>query len=450
MNDKIWQPWQALPASVLVRRLGLLFILVTVLLMLIIPVAFANGSGGLDPTFGGDGVVTTSITTGPDAGFAVAVQSDEKIVVAGTGVALLTPQVALVRYNTDGSPDTTFDGDGVVTTSVETGVPAAASGVAVQGDGKIVAAGASGNFFASQIAVLRYNSDGQLDSTFGLSGVVTTTVNTVSGALDVALQPDGKVVAVGLSGPALGATNVTLARYGITGTLDGGFGAGGVVTTTVGGSSRADGVALQNDGKIVIAGRSDGVMLVARYTISGSLDNSFGTGGFTTTAVGPDSFAFDVAVQPDGKIVTIGQGGDVATYTFALVRYNSNGTLDSTFGNSGVVTTPIGSNSIGSEVLIQPDGKILAIGSSGTFTQAFALARYNSDGALDTTFGSSGTLTTTVGSLISPLPLAPQGPAGALAGSKIVVAGSTGQDFITARYVTTGGSNVYLPVVMKN
>ena len=234
-------------------------------------VAVTAAPGDLDTTFDGDGKVTTNFTAGDDVARGVAIQSDGKIVTAGS--AGNTPDFALARYNTDGSLDITFDGDGKVTTDIFFGD--SAHGVAIQSDGKIVAVGDSVDF-----ALARYNADGSLDTTFDGDGKVTTSFTAGEArARGVAIQADGKIVAVGEVGvnPNL---DFALARYNADGSLDTTFGVNGLVTTEFNGTDRARGVAIQSDGKIVAVGQ-DGTsdFALARYNANTPSSSSGGGGG---------------------------------------------------------------------------------------------------------------------------------------------------------------------------
>ncbi|RNL73939.1 hypothetical protein EBF04_29975 [Streptomyces sp. I6] len=205
------------------------------------------------------------------------------------------------------------------------------------------------------------------------------------------LQADGKIVAAGFS-TAGGTSDFALARYDTNGTLDAAFGTGGLVTTDFGPGSfdQASGVAVQADGKIVAAGLSDtgglGDFALARYNTNGTLDAAFGTGGLVTTDFGGSTDqAFGVVLQADGKIVAAGSSTTGGTDDFALARYDTNGTLDATFGTGGLVTTDFGPGSFDQAfgVAVQADGKIVAAGLSDTGgTDDFALARYENGAAV--------------------------------------------------------------------
>ena len=335
-----------------------------------------NRDGTLDPTFGTGGIVTT-VNGIFDVFRAVTLQADGKIVAAGSSCSPIGGcfQLAVARYNSDGSLDTSFGlGGSVITTYTS---PIQAFAVAIQSDGKIVAAGGTLSPLASDFILARYNSDGSLDASFGTGGFVTTDFfGGNDRATGLALQKDGKIVAVGVGGPSF---DFALARYNADGTLDTTFGSGGLVTTDFGSFQSANGVAIQSDGKIVAAGVGGNQFAVARYNPDGTLDTSFnGTGKATTLFFGQNiETATSLAIQSNGKIVLAG----TVPFNFALARFNSNGTLDTSFHGNGQVTTDFGSASDANAVLVQPDGMIVAAGGAGPFTPSdlFALARYEGD-----------------------------------------------------------------------
>jgi uncharacterized delta-60 repeat protein len=282
-----------------------------------------------------------------------------------------------------GDLDPSFGAGGKVTTNFGSGSNGG-YGVALQADGKIVAVGRSG--------VARYNVDGGLDASFGSGGKVTTSFGS---AFAVAIQGDGKIVAVGATAPAGFCCLFAIARFNVDGSLDASFGSGGQVTTAFGGDSEARAVAIQADGRIVVAGSkydpfSPG-LAIARYDSDGSLDASFGTGGKLTMSFGgvADS-ANAVGLQPDGKILLAGGGG--SSNDFILARLNIDGSLDSSFGANGKVSTDFGGFDAARAVAIESDGKVVAAGNGNN---RFALARYNADGSLDSSFNGTGRVTTT-------------------------------------------------------
>jgi len=381
--------------------------------------------GNLDPTFGDAGKVTTDFGD-IDFGFAVALQKDGKIVVAGTADAgVTTGDFAVLRYNRDGSLDSTFGTGGKVTTNF--GGSDAGLGVILQKDGKIVVAGGADAGVTSDFAVARYNRDGSLDVSFGTGGLVTTDFGGTDLGNAVALQKDGKIVVAGQT-----SGDFAVARYNTDGSLDTTFGVGGLVITDFAGVDQGRSVAIQKDGKIVVAGHTDDGDLdfaVARYNRDGSLDTSFGTGGTViTTFGGTDDQGFAVVLQKDGKIVVAGRS-NAEGFDFAVARYNTDGSLDVSFGTGGLVITDIGGGFAGGRaVALQKDGKIVVAGIGGD--EDFVVARYNTDGSLDTTFGTGGLVTTDFGGIDTGFALALQKD------GKIVVTGtSNNEDFAVARYV---------------
>lgn len=194
-------------------------------------------------------------------------------------------------------------------------------------------------------------------------------------------------------------------NYAAPGDLDLTFNTTGKVTTPIGtDTDSASGVAVQSDGKIVVAGSSVVAgsygFALARYNADGTLDTTFGTAGKVTTAIGPASgLGRDLAIQADGKIVVVGRANNGTDDDFAVARYNSNGTLDTTFGTGGIVMTPIGTNEEAAEsVVVQSDGAVVVAGFTWNGSNNdFALVRYTSTGALDSTFGTGGKVTTPVG-----------------------------------------------------
>jgi uncharacterized delta-60 repeat protein len=333
-----------------------------------------------------------------DRVFSVVLQPDGKIVVAGSTVVNLFANFALARFNANGTLDASFGTGGIVTTGF--GVSAEVFSVAVQADGKIVAAGFANLDGAHDFALVRYNSNGTLDASFGTGGKVTTAFlsqgSSQAQALSVAVQPDGRIIAVGNAFVG-GAFDFALARYNINGTLDASLGTGGQVMTDFAGfNDQAGSVVVQPDGKIVVAGQAGPYIntgldfALARYNSNGTLDTSFGTGGKVTTDFAGSrdmpSEPSAVVLQGDGKIVMVGQTLVGGFNDFALARYNSNGTLDASFGTSGKATTDFaGSDDQPFSVAVQPDGNIVVAGMVNISGRpSFGLARYLGGAALST------------------------------------------------------------------
>jgi len=330
-----------------------------------------------------------SVSVSPLEPTAIALQPDGKIVVAGYSHNGSNYDIAVVRYNADGSLDTTFDGDGRVTTPVGSGYDYGQA-IALQPDGKIVVAGISYNGSNDDFAVVRYNADGSLDTTFSGDGKVTTPVGgSADDGYAIALQPDGKILVAGLTlGTSL---DIAVVRYNADGSLDTTFDGDGKVTTPVGtGADYGFAIALQPDGKFLVAGYLNNAgnydFAVVRYNADGGLDTTFSGDGKVTTPVGTaGDYGYAIALQPDGKILVAGYSENGSDNDLAVVRYNADGSLDTTFDADGKLTTAAGGgNDNGYAIGLQPDGKIVVAGLSDNGTDYdFAVVRYTGSGSLD-------------------------------------------------------------------
>lgn len=357
-------------------------------------IARLNPDGSLDNTFSGDGTAKTDFNSGgDDRAFAIALQPDGKILVAGYSEKNSTSQIIVARYTTSGSLDTGFDFDGFVSTSVNNKCEARGM---VLSNGKIIVVGFTNNGSNDDFVVVRYNSNGTLDATFNSTGIVQTAIGPSDDvARAVAIQPDGKLVVVGRSGNGSN-FDVSLVRYNSDGSLDTGFDFDGKVVTALGttGTEEANAVGFTADGKILVAGfatpnGSNRDFALFRYNTNGALDNSFSSDGIVTTEIGSSNEeARSMLIQPDGKIVLGGYSYNGSNADFALVKYNSDGTPDTQFGNNSKVTTSIGSDADEVYALaLQSDGKIVAGGAAKTGSDFdFALARYNNDVMVSTTY----------------------------------------------------------------
>ena len=363
-------------------------------------------AGLIDQSFGAKGTVTTDVTGHNSVAYSCLVQPDGKIVVVGKGNNGVHDEMIVARYNSDGSLDTSFGINGVVKTDAGTNGSVAAS-CGMQSDGKIVVAGWESDLGLgySIFAVARYNTNGSLDTTFGTNGIATTNVttgnNSYANATSCIVQPDGKIIASGKGNLGGGHDVMALVRYNGNGLVDTAFGTAGIVTTDAGGIASVVGSSLLlPNGKIVAVGwQSNGVYTIftlVRYNSNGLVDTTFGTGGAVTTDVtlGHSSQAYSALLQPDGKMIAVG----VANSLFALVRYNSDGSRDTTFGNGGIVTTDAtpGAASQANCCALQADGKIVAVGQGNN---QFVVSRYNTDGSRDTTFGAGGIVTTSAATI---------------------------------------------------
>jgi uncharacterized delta-60 repeat protein len=352
-----------------------------------------NADGTLDAGFSGDGKVTTTIHPsgiGESSGGAnaVVVDGSGRIVAAGWAFNDSTGlnEVALVRYNPDGSLDGTFGGDGIVTTVVMLDEDSMARAIAIH-SGKIIVAGWVGGVSGDEFAVLRYNDDGTLDTTFGTGdGVVTTTVGVHGQANALAIQDDGKIVVGGYSVSSdTTAEDFALVRYDTLGSLDTTFSNDGIVVEDLGGSStdQIHGIALQLSGIVVVGTTVEngaGDFALARYNMSdGTRDTSFGNGGVVVESLGTgDDEAYAVAITGD-RIMVAGLSSTNGYEDIALARFDQNGNSDATFGSNGHVIVPIGTQAdIGNAVAIQPDGKTIVAGSAwnDTNNEDFVVVRY--------------------------------------------------------------------------
>lgn len=368
-------------------------------------------AGHLDPTFAHNGIFTDTFSGGTNTATVVALQSDGKILVGGE----IGNLGGVIRLNTNGTVDTSFGSAGIVTIRFRD-VQNIATGIAVQTDGRILVGG-TGLPGGGQL--VRLNTNGGLDTTFGRGGSVFIFPGNPG---QIVVQPDGRIV---LGEAAFGVTQ--LQRFDSDGQLDTSFGSGGTAPLISAGA-----IALQSDGKFVISS-----LPVARYNSNGGLDTTFGIMGQVPAL--PNAVSA-TAVQTNGQIVTAGSvtssislGGN--STGFGLMRFASNGLPDFFFGTrGGVITSFPGSPQAGANALaIQSNGDLVAAGSAGTaHASSFALARYLSQGQLDTTFGTGGRVTTSFGSgtvaSISAITLQIDG--------KIVAVGSVNNgNFTVARYL---------------
>ena len=364
----------------------------------------ANGApADLDVTFNGTGVATLEIGSGNAFGRTVATQQDGKILVGGYSSNGSNFDFTVIRFNQDGSLDNTFGTNGIVVTPVGTGDEYGLC-IAIQADGKILLAGYSGNSGNEDIALVRYNVNGTLDTSFDSDGKVLTPIGAgTDAAWSLTIQQDGKILLGGWSNDG-SQDNFALVRYNTDGSLDANFDGDGKVVTPVGrGGSSGRGVAVQSDGKIVLAGiASNGGnadFAVVRYNNNGSLDTGFANNGKAITAVGNSTdYAYSVAIQADGKIVVAGYSYSGSNADFAIVRYNPNGTIDTGFDGDGKVIASIGSgNDYALKVAVQTDGKLVVVGSAAIGSSSdIAVVRLNPDGSFDSTFSDDGKLTTLV------------------------------------------------------
>jgi uncharacterized delta-60 repeat protein len=298
--------------------------------------------------------------------------------------------------------------------------------VLLQPDGRLVVAGTSLDpaTGTARFGLARYLPDGSLDATFDGDGRVTTDFDGFALPQAAALQDDGKIVLGGYSQSDAGVT-FTLARYLPNGALDVTFSGDGKLVTEI--PSLLSDLAVQADGKIV----GTGGPVIARFLPGGTLDATFGSGGVVTSSINQ----FAVTLQSDGKIVTAGSVFDSASGSnhFALARFLPNGTSDTTFDGDGRATTDAGGSGFAADVILQPDGRIVAAGNVfGGSNLNFAVVRYLPNGSLDTTFSGDGRVTTSFGGTSQAFAVTLQRD------GKIVVAGNAFVGFGVARYLPNG------------
>lgn len=414
-------------------------------------------AGSLDLTFNNSGVVTTDINGGAEKIYALELQSDGKIVVCGIANYSGHNAFTLARYNTDGTLDSSFDSDGIVTTDIITNETEETYGLAIQSDGKLIAVGYSTINNNYTFTAIRYNSDGAIDSTFDADGIVTTPISTSNTTNDkaqaVTIQDDGKIIVVG----HVGETNKTdfgIVRYNTDGSLDTSFDSDGIVTFSILSTAwdTPYAVQIQSDDKILVAGSWEGNPekgVIIRINSDGSLDTTFDTDGILTSGF-DSSYIYGMDLQSDGKIVV--SGYNESKKDFFIARVNSDGSFDTSFDGDGKVTTDFSDNKLNYafSVKVQTDGKIIAGGYTRDVNDSnlssFSIARYNSDGSLDTSFDGDGLvsheITSNANNIINDIAIQPDG--------KIVAGGYTGTyspfpDFALARY--HGKNKIIIPII---
>ena len=337
-----------------------------------------------------------------DRAHAVAEQADHKIVVAGFAYDAASKDTvfALARYQPDGSLDPGFGSSGKLTVDFGNGA-SVAHAVAIQSDGKIVVAGSAGSGTNNDLALVRLNADGTLDGSFGSGGKVLFDVAAADdNAFAIAIQPDGKIVVAGSAWN--GANNdFVVARFNTNGTPDtAGFGSGTgfVATDFAAADDIARAVRLQNDGKIVLAGSANmgasfADFAVVRYNADGSLDTSFdGDGRAHADFFAGGDLAQGMVLQADGAIVVAGSALVSGHNQLAAVRFKSDGSLDGSFGITGRVSHPVsGDQDYGHAIAIQNDGKLILAGHTRTGAgDDMVISRLNADGSIDSAWGTGG------------------------------------------------------------
>lgn len=415
--------------------------------------------GDLDATFSGDGKVTTAISSNSDRVHSICQQSDGKLVVAGHSYNANSSDFAVARYTTSGSLDTGFDSDGWTEVTIGSGYDFAKS-VIQQSDGKIVVAGYFNNG-TNDIALVRLNSDGSLDTGFDSDGIATLNItnendsDSEDACIAVAQQSDGKLVAFGyaeLSGGERRAPSsgyYFAARYASDGSLDTDFGTSGIAMVAEGSYCSTEAGIIQADGKLVILGYNNDnySVILHRLNSDGSLDTGFDSDGtLAPTLPTGSNHAYGLAQQSDGKLVIAGDN-DNSGKDYLFARFNSDGSADTGFDTDGIVEVDnnSGTHDIIYALAIQGDGKIVGAGQYYSGSHNFAVVVLNSDGSLDTGFDSDGIAVTDIGTGGDVAYAICQQSDG-----KLVAAGyadSGNEDFALVRYAQT---DVSLPVDLLN
>lgn len=387
-----------------------------------------------DVSFGTGGMVVTAVNGTASMGTSLAIQADNKIILGGTATVSSNQYFGLVRYFANGNVDSSFGVNGRVVAGFNEPSLANLTAIKLQEDGKIVAVGNSGSVTFS---IIRFNTDGTVDSTFGVNGRVVSNINGQPAYCNaLAIQADGRIVVAGSVGNDIG-----LCRYKTDGTFDSTFGNNGIKIIDAGGSDKAYAVVIRPDNKIVVGG-SIGMgavtsFLIIRCKANGNIDAGFGTGGQTSTLVRQTyNVISSCTLQPDGKIVA----GGIAKYfnsAYSLVRYNANGKVDSSFGVNGISIAEFSGDHNPKAIALQADGKIVQAGwinDGGTLE--IAMVRYTTNGSIDSSFGINGKVITNNANGIFGNALAIQSDNKILVGGYTYIAAS-GNYFSVNRYNIT-------------
>jgi uncharacterized delta-60 repeat protein len=398
-----------------------------------------NTDGSLDASFGNSGVTITDFGATLDFLSAVTIAPGGRIIAGGQSNNRFT----LAGYTSSGNIDNSFGIDGIVHTDFINASPSAVNALAIQQDGKIIAAGSAFTNGNGNFAMARYDVNGNPDLTFNGIGQTTTDFSFNDVARSVVIDNTGKIYLGGQSMDASNLSRFTIARYNDNGTPDLSFNApAGFLTTVFGsGTEFLTNMRIQNDGKILASGHSVGEpagddIIMVRLENTGTIDNGFGTNGNgqlrADINAGSEESEF-LIIKPDGKIVT---GGTRTVFSTGVevsatgLRFNENGTPDASFGNGGFFTDVIHNGFYYYSPVFQlPNGKLLAVSeTSGLTTNIFSFNRFNADGTPDNSFGQNGSIT--LSDAVGPTFFQPDG--------KLLRAGSNNGDIVLIRNNTDG------------
>lgn len=361
--------------------------------------------GVLDNTFGTGGKVSTSFIRQDEIND-IAIQADGKIVAVGICVNTVTTlqMISVARYNSNGSLDNSFGTNGLVTTTVVANFDCSASAVKLQTDGKIVVGGQANDTATTaaqngRFLILRYNTNGTLDNTFATNGIFsvtnTSTVAPDANANDLVIQTDGKIVLCGYIAQTISSNNLYFIRVNTNGSFDNTFGTNGIANiVTPLGQAAPTAMVLQADGKIAFSGFVDNTTtnspFVSRLNTNGSIDQTFGSNGFVQPSYSSSTAFLGIAIDAAQFIYTCGVDNNGSV----IAKFNSTGAADATYGNAGHVITSMSTaqNETLNDLVIQSDGKVVAAGDADGH---FAVMRTLATGSLDLSFGTTGVVTTT-------------------------------------------------------
>ena len=375
---------------------------ITVLYFSFTCLGIAQSPGDLDKTFGNNGKVNLGIVGYYDVAQEVALQKDGKIVVAGYGMKSLASfkGLSMARYLQNGEMDYDFGNLGVIH-KVTMNLEGEVNSVVIQKDDKIVVVGYSISPTTNneEITLVRFTENGKVDKSFGNKGLIVTEISSEKEVGEsIAIQPDGKIVVVGTTqhNPSF---DVVLVRYDEYGHLDPYFGIGGIVITDINsGVDIGKSLVIQSDGKLIVSGftyvGNKFFMTLLRYDSNGVLDPTFGESGIVITDISGKRGRMDLALQNDWKIILVGPSEVEKSHHFTLLRFNKNGSLDKSFGKNGVTKTIIGDYSEAESVALDSYGNIVVAGTTELGNEAFVVAMYNQAGKLETGFGSNGIVKT--------------------------------------------------------
>jgi uncharacterized delta-60 repeat protein len=359
-------------------------------------------SGKFDLSFGDKGVRVTDAGSETDVLSSVAIQANGKIVAGGQTSRGGINQFAMIRYDKDGTIDSSYGSQGLVITNF--GGACNINSIALQTDNKVVAAGTFNNGSTTDFAIARYLKNGALDTTFNENGEVTSNFGNSDNAISVAIDTTGKIIVGGYYTDPSDNSHFEIARYTANGSLDPSFNGSGVTGTTFGSNREyLSAIALQSNGEIIAGGNVFGAqssyseLAFARFNVDGSIDNSFGTSGQTLDPMGSNDYdyLYFLTIAPNGQIFSGGYTLSNNLGSFSLVILNPSGSLDSSFAADGNLLFYYPGNDIGYlTAMVQNNGKIVVTGTTSEPSIPNFLARFNSDGSSDHTYGNNGLATT--------------------------------------------------------